>query len=65
MNTKELILQKIEKLPDEYLEEVLGFISSLEKRKNLDKKLEVAVLSESSLRKDWLRPEEEEAWKDL
>jgi hypothetical protein len=34
-------------------------------RKNLDEKLEIAVFSESSLKKDWLRPEEDEAWKDL
>jgi len=65
MNTRELILQKIEKLPEKYLEEVLGFISFLEKRKNLDDKLEMAVLSESSLKKDWLKPEEEEAWRNL
>ena len=61
MKTKELILQKIERLPEEYLEEVLEFISSLEEKG----KIETVVLSESSLRKDWMRPEEDEAWKDL
>jgi len=65
MNTRELILQKIEKLPEKYLEEVLGFISFLEKRKNLDDKLEMAVLSESSLKKDWLKLEEDKAWRNL
>jgi len=28
-------------------------------------KLETAILSEGSLKEDWLSPEEEEAWKDL
>ncbi len=27
--------------------------------------LENSIMSESSLKKDWLSPEEEEAWKDL
>ena len=28
-------------------------------------KLSISILSESSLAKDWLRPEENEAWRDL
>ncbi len=27
--------------------------------------IELAILSESSLKKDWLKPEEDEAWGDL
>jgi len=27
--------------------------------------MELALVSEMSLKKDWLRPEEDEAWKDL
>jgi len=27
--------------------------------------MELALASEMSLKKDWLRPEEDEAWKDL
>ena len=61
MNTKQLIMHKIEKLPKDHLEKVLDFISLLEK----GNKLELAVLSESSLKKDWMKPEEDEAWKDL
>ena len=61
MNTKELIIQRIEKLPEEYLDEVLDFISLLEEKGDI----ELAILSESSLKKDWLKPEEDEAWKDL
>jgi len=29
------------------------------------KRMETAMLSESVLAKDWLSPEEDEAWKDL
>jgi hypothetical protein len=64
MGTKELILKKIENLPEECLKEVLAFVSALEKEIS-NEKLETAILSESSLEKDWLIPEEDEAWKDL
>ncbi len=60
MTNKELLIEKLENLPDRYVEKVLEFISCLEKSN-----LETAILSESSLEKDWLKPEEEEAWKDL
>jgi len=30
-----------------------------------NKKSDVTILSEKSLAKDWLSPEDEEAWKDL
>lgn len=30
-----------------------------------DRVYEIMLMSESSLSKDWLRPEEDEAWKDL
>lgn len=33
--------------------------------KSRQKTLEISLLSESSLQKDWLRPEEDEAWQDL
>ena len=58
------ILRKIENLSERDLLEVLRFISVLEK-KPIAEKSETAILSESSLKKDWLRPEEDEAWKDL
>ncbi len=66
MNLKEIIIRKIEKLPDKELIAILNFIHHLEKRdKDIKEKLEIALASESSLKKDWLRPEEDEAWKDL
>jgi hypothetical protein len=61
---KELLLKEIEKLPDTVVEEVIDFVKFL-KRKALQDKLETAVASESSLKKDWLLPEEESAWQDF
>jgi hypothetical protein len=57
-------LQEIDQLPQEYLGQVLYFISFLKHKKG-NEKLDIAIASESSLKKDWLLPEEDEAWKDL
>jgi len=64
MEVKELILREIEKVPGEYLPEILDFIRFLEV-KALKGGIEMAIASEASLKKDWLRPEEDEAWQDL
>jgi hypothetical protein len=64
MKTKELIQKEIEVIPEPYLEEVLDFIHFL-KEKVSKKRMETELLSESVLAKDWLSPEEDEAWKDL
>ena len=64
METKELIQKEIDVFPEPYLEEILDFIHFL-KGKASKKKMETAILSESVLAKDWLSPEEDEAWKNL
>lgn len=64
MNTKDLLLQEIEQVPEPILEEVLDFLRYLKANKILQRQ-EATLLSEQSLAKDWLRPEEEEAWRDL
>ena len=64
MNKMELILNEIEQVPDPLLEEILDFIRFL-KTKVLEDRMETAVASESTLKKDWLKPEEDEAWRDL
>jgi hypothetical protein len=46
------------------LEEVLDFVRFL-KRKHVQEKLETALLSESSLKNDWMNPEEDDAWANL
>jgi len=64
MSKKELVISEIEKVPEPFLDEVLDFIHFL-KSKIIREKLDTAVASESSLKKDWLRPEEDEAWRSL
>ncbi|MCM0594241.1 MAG: DUF2281 domain-containing protein [Gloeotrichia echinulata IR180] len=64
MTIKEQLLQEIEKVPEPLLQEVLDFIQFLQNKRQQEK-LEITLLSESSLQKDWLKPEEEEAWQNL
>ncbi len=64
MQIKELIFKEIEGIPEEYLPQILEFIRSLEGQA-LEERIGTAVASESSLKKDWLGPEEDEAWRDL
>jgi hypothetical protein len=64
MSTKELLINEIEKAPEPILTEVLDFVHFL-KAKIVREKLDIAIVSESSLSKDWLKPEEDEAWQNL
>ncbi|HCJ67528.1 MAG TPA: DUF2281 domain-containing protein [Elusimicrobia bacterium] len=64
MSKKELLLSEIEEVPESFLDEVLDFIHFL-KTKIIKEKIDTAIASESSLRKDWLKSEENEAWQDL
>ena len=64
MNTKEVLINEIEEVPEPLLSEVLDFVHFL-KAKLLREKLDIAITSESSLGKDWLTPEEDEAWESL
>lgn len=64
MEVKELIAREIENVPEPYLMDILNFIRFLETRA-LEEKMELALASESSLKKDWLKPDEDEEWKDL
>jgi hypothetical protein len=64
MHLKELIIQELDQSSEWLLAEVLDFLKFL-KAKSRQETLEVSLLSESSLQKDWLRPEEDEAWQDL
>ncbi|MBE9123738.1 MULTISPECIES: DUF2281 domain-containing protein [Microcoleaceae] len=64
MNAKELLLKEVENIPEFILEEVWNFLQFLKLKYNKDK-LEASLLSESSLEKDWLKLEEDEAWQNL
>jgi len=61
---KELLLREIEQIPDNLFEEILDFIHFLKFRSQKEG-LETAIAGGSSLQKDWLKTEEEKAWKDL
>ena len=64
MNTKQHLINEIEGTPEPVLSEVLDFLHFL-KAKSDREKLDAATLSESTLGKDWLNPEEDEAWQSL
>lgn len=64
MSVKELLAKELEGAPEPLLEELLDFARFLKSKADLSGR-ELAVLSESSLSKDWLSPEEDEAWAGL
>lgn len=64
MGTKELLISEIEEVPEPLLTEVLDFVHFL-KAKIGREKLDMAMMGEPSLSKDWLKPEEDEAWQNL
>jgi len=58
------LIEGIDQVPEPFLDEVLGFVHYL-KTKIIKEKSDTAIASESSLKKDWLRPGEDEAWQNL
>lgn len=64
MSKRGLLLDEIEQVPEPLLDEVLDFIHFL-KTKIIKEGLDTAIASELSLKKDWLKPEEDEAWQSL
>ena len=64
MSGKDSIMREIELLPESDVEKVLEFVCFL-KTVNAHGNSSDAILSESSLKKDWLKPEEEIAWQNL
>ena len=64
MSKKEKIIKEIEHIPEPILDEVMDFIDFL-KGKTVRERTNTAIASESLLKKDWMRPEEDEAWKSL
>ncbi|MBE0517558.1 MAG: DUF2281 domain-containing protein [Methanophagales archaeon] len=64
MTKKETLIKEIEKIPEPLLDELLDFINFL-KAKMAREKYETMIVSEPVLKRDWLRSEEDAAWKDL
>jgi len=63
MSTRELIALELERLPEQDLDKLLDFLRTL-KDANAESVVP-ALAAESALGKDWLTPEEDEAWANL
>ena len=59
---EERLVEKIRELPLTYRKQVIDFIEYLQLKAQ---RKETLYLSEKSLSRDWLLPEEDEAWKNL
>lgn len=64
MTKVEALIQEVQSIPEPMLDEVLDFVRFL-KRKQAPKISATALASEEVLKRDWLTPEEDEAWQDL
>jgi len=64
MTNRTVLMQEIEKFPEPLLDEVMDFVQYL-KAKSIRQGVYTAIASETSLKKDWLCAEEDEAWGDL
>ena len=64
MSKKEPLLNEIEQTPESLLDDVLMYLRFL-KTKLAQERLDTAIASESVLKQDWLRPEEDKAWQSL
>ena len=65
-STRKKLLEKIADIPDSFINELIEYINFLNfKKEQLADKNITAIASENVLSKEWLLPEEEEAWKDL
>ena len=65
MNFKEEIIKELDNTPDFLLKEAINFIQFLKHKHLFQENSETALLSESSLQKDWLTSEEDKAWQHL
>jgi hypothetical protein len=64
MGTKEILISEIDQIPEPLLDEMLDFARFLKSRLIKGAAM-TALASESALKKDWLKAEEDEAWRDL
>ena len=64
MLNRAAVTNEIESVPELLLAEVMDFIEFV-KAKAIREGIYTAIASESSLKKDWLCAEEDEAWDDL
>jgi hypothetical protein len=65
MATVAEIEKRLRQLPPDKLVVVLDFVSYLAERQFASEAFQTMLASEAVLRRDWDRPEEDEAWQDL
>ena len=63
MSTREVIVHELERLPEQDLGKLLAFLRSLKEAHA--ENAAPTLAAESALAKDWLTPEEDEAWANL
>ena len=64
MTAKESVLQAVEELPPEYIVNLAEYAQRL-RLAVAHREIPTALASQDVLAQDWLRPEEDDAWKDL
>jgi hypothetical protein len=64
LHTKDIIIKELAEIPDDVASEILEYIRCIKIKIESDK-TPTHILSESSLKKDWLNPIEDDTWKDL
>jgi hypothetical protein len=64
MPNRASLIREIETVPEALLDELMDFIQFV-KTKSIRESIYTAIASESSLKKDWLCSEEDNAWDDL
>lgn len=64
MTIKDKLIEELQTLPEALVAELLEHARALRAQDRRSAR-ETAIASEPSLARDWLRPEEDEAWKDL
>lgn len=64
MSTKEILYEQLEKLPESLLKKIFEHISLLQ-ISQVKENAETYQLSEPSLSKDWMKKEEDKAWRNL
>lgn len=65
MSKQQIIADLISTAPDHKLDIILSFVEFILKENDNNDNIDNTLLSEISLSKDWMREEEDRAWKDL
>ena len=64
MTKRDVLIKELEQAPEPLLDELLDFLRFL-KQKPGQKPPDTALASEQVLARDWLKPEEDLAWRGL